>query len=284
MATKQEVAKAREASLAMLDGAAKDYVEPMGQDDMSIPFISVLQALSPQCDRGKPEFIKEAEPSMLFNSVTRALYPTRNDDDQPIPGMTVIDLYYKASFIEWITRAQGGGFVAEYDVAEGNEIVTARDNDNLDIILEGSKLGTPGNQLAYTHTHFAFVVGKGALEPAVISMAATQVKPSKDWNALINNLRLPNGNKAPRFYGVWDVTTRRRTNDKGSWYVFDFSVAANLMEVADKYELDVDETIKACMEFVDGIKAGQHTVDRAKDDNPTVSDTKAGADGDDVPF
>jgi len=292
MAAKKEVAKKAEAGLpaALLEeleiaGAER---EVMGKDDMSIPFLQILQSLSPQCTKGEPEFIKGAEASMLFNTVTKDMFPTYDEDDNSLPGAHVISIAYKPSFIEWVPRAQGGGFVNEYDVAVGSTIITQRNDTNQDIIQPGSPVGTPGNQLAYTHTHFVFVVDKatGRIKPAVMSMTSTQVKPSKTWNALINETELPSGKPAPRFFGVWAVSTQRRSNDHGTWYVWDFTRDGSIIDLGDAAGAVMAEAKK----FATGIDEGEVSADHAKAaaaENPTVDPGKdaGGEEGDEeIPF
>lgn len=293
----KEVAKKEEAGLPvdadLLAGlqAAGEKREAMGKDDMSIPFIQILQALSPQCTKGEPEYIKGAEPSMLFNTVTQEMFPTLDDDDNPVTGLHVVSIAYKASFIEWVPRAQGGGFVAEYDVATGSTAVTQRNDQNLDIIQPGSPVGTPGNQLSYTHTHFVFVVNKetGRVKPAVISATSTQVKPSKNWNALVNETELPNGAAAPRFFGVWAVKTQRRSNDHGTWYVWKFERDGTILDFGNEAATSI---MKAAQEFAKGVEAGETNADYSKGgqdtatgDNPDVGEGgKGGETDEEIPF
>lgn len=273
--------------LGALVEAGERFGETMSQDDMSIPFLSILQPLSPQVIKGEDEFIKGATASMLFNSVTKELRVTQQEDDAgndtPVVGAFVIPLSYKASFIEWVPRNKGGGFVREYDVTEGATIRTARNETNQDIILPGSPLGTPGNQLSYTHTHFAFVVNDNAVEPVVISMSSTQVKPSKDWNALITKMRdagVPGkpGSTAPRFLKLWGATTRRRSNEQGAWYIWDF-------KPTDRLITEVPGALKRAIDFVESIKAGEVVVDHSKAAEGSVNpNVAAGATDDEVPF
>lgn len=284
---KTEVAKAKENQLPaeLMDELASDgeqHREQMSKDDMSIPFLQILQSLSPQCTRGEPEFIKGAEPSDVFNTVTQELLKTRNDDDEAIPGFRIMPIAYKRSFIEWIPRNQGGGIVNEYSVEDGLAIITARNENNLDIIQEGSPLGKPGNQLSDTHTHFAFLIkDDGSWEPVVLTMTSTQIKPSKDLNNMVSKHRLPNGSTAARFFGVYSVTTQRRSNDQGSWYIWKFE---KVDDVASNPELL--PIYREAKQFAEGVKVGEHKADHAKaaatEANP---DAPKGGDADDeVPF
>ena len=68
------VAKAKSAELStdVLD----DIFETAGDgahfsaDEMQVPFIRILQALSPQLNKKKPEFIEGASSSDMYNTVT----------------------------------------------------------------------------------------------------------------------------------------------------------------------------------------------------------------------
>ena len=251
--------------------AGEKYQEQMAKEDMSIPFVQILQQLSPQCTKGKPEFIKGAEPSDLLNTVTQEIWKTRDEDDNPIPALTILPVHYKRSHIEWVTRANGGGFVREYTVAEALNIITQRNDANMDIIQKNSPLGTPGNQLNDTHTHFVFVIEDDSFFPAVLTMSSTQIKSSKDLNAMIDKQRLPDGRRAPRFFSTWNITTQQRTNDMGSWYVWKFEKAG---DVVSRMEL-----FREARAFVEGIKTGENHADYSKMES--VSDTET---SDDIPF
>jgi hypothetical protein len=148
-------------------------------EQMTTPFLNILQALSPQVTRGKAEFIKEAQAGQLFNSVTKELY------DGEV-GINVILSNFKESYIEWVPRNKGGGFVAEYDILTGGRAKTLVDPDFNSIIQEGSPVGTPGNLLSLTHTRLGAVVKDDLTtwSPVVLSMAASALKVSKGINAL----------------------------------------------------------------------------------------------------
>lgn len=286
--TTKAVAKKEEAGLPAefmdeLAQAGEEHQETLGKDDMSIPFLQILQSLSPQCTKGEPEFIKGAEPSDLFDTVTQRIFKTKDDDDNDVEGIRILPISYKRSFIEWVPRNQGGGIVNEYSVEEGLSIVTQRNDSNLDIIQANSPLGTPGNQLNDTHTHFVFVINDdGTWEPMILTMASTQIKPSKDLNNMVSKQKLPDGRAAPRFFGIYGVTTQRRSNDQGSWYVWKFE------RVDDVLNAGMMDMFREAKSFVAGIESGEHKADYSKmegEANPTSKSDAGGKDNDDeVPF
>ena len=287
--TSTDVAKAKEAQLPAefmdeLADAGVEHQEAMGKDDMSIPFLQILQSLSPQCTKGEAEYIKGAEASDLLNTVAQSVIKSRDDDDNAIVATRVLPIHYKRSFIEWVPRTQGGGIVHEYSVEEGLSIITQRSKETgQDIIQEGSPLGTPGNQLNDTHTHFMFQINDdGTYEPVVLTMSSTQIKPSKDLNNMVSKQVLPDGRKAPRFFGIYDVTTQRKSNDQGSWYVWKFERNG---DVLSENMMDMFREAKT---FVEGITAGEHKVDHSKaagEVNPSTASGDAGGETDEeIPF
>lgn len=249
------------------------YEEVLTQDDVSLPWIGILQSLSPQCVEGNPNYLENAKAGMFYAAVTGEMIKGKNE------GFDFIPVGYKVSYIEWITRVAGGGFVKEYDVAEGVKAKTARNENNIDIIQNDSPVGKPGNQLNLTHTHFFLRRKAGSLEPLVASMTSTQLKSSKNLNAMIQNNPFKIGSKMIpiRFGHVFKAGTLLRQKDQNSWYVWDFE------RVGDPTRDEVAYT----KNFADGIKSGLHKVDHAasQSDEPAPASGQASREIDDeVPF
>ena len=116
---------------------AGEFEEHLQQADMAIPFLQVIQAQSPQVTEGDAQFIKEAVKGMLFNTVTKKCYDGREE------GVMIVPIKYKRSFIEWVRREDGGGFVAEHPPEESGNLHTKLNEDRQDIIQEGSRYPEP---------------------------------------------------------------------------------------------------------------------------------------------
>ena len=54
--------------------AAGQGMETIGADDMQIPFLRILQPLSPEVQKGDAKFIKGASAGDLFNPVTQQVW------------------------------------------------------------------------------------------------------------------------------------------------------------------------------------------------------------------
>lgn len=196
--------------------------EGTGRDDMAIPFISILQGLSPEVKRSEGAYIEGALEGMLINTVTKEVIDTTKTP------VTVIPCAYQRAFVEWRVREKGGGFVAEYPASY--QARTQRDERGRDILDNG-------NQLNDTRTFYVMVVSEdGTTTPAVLTMTSTQIKKAKQWLMQQNLLRLTSGGKTytpPMFASKWSVETVPESNEKGSWYGWKFTHAGYLAGPTD---------------------------------------------------
>jgi hypothetical protein len=191
----------------LMAGDANKGFENVTATDMAIPFITILQALSPQVKRGDQQ-IEDANEGDIFNTVTGTLYA--GDE-----GIFFIPATFKKAVVEWKPRDEGGGFVAQYD--DLSEAPNAQKDAN-------GRLVTPeGNVLVDTAYHYGLLVDPvtGEYSPVVISMTSTQLKKSRKWNTLMSNLKLTkaDGTKftPPMFGYMYKLTTIPEENASGSW-------------------------------------------------------------------
>jgi hypothetical protein len=197
--------------------------ENISKDDMAMPFFKVLQDLSPQTKRSKAEYIEGAAPGMFFNTVTRRLYPGN-------PGVIVIGCHYARTFIEWVTREKGGGFVADLGLAKGQLAKQqAKPDDRGRLILPS------GNQLVETAYQFMLLVdgewqgeefqATGTADGILFTMSSTFLRPSRHLNTLVQGIKLPgrNGMFTPaRPYMSFRMFLKEVSNDQGTWSIPDF--------------------------------------------------------------
>lgn len=186
MATKkQEVAEKQNTALAVVN-----YEEDAGmgfegtdQESYALPILTILQKLSPMCDEDSPEYNPDAKPGMLLNTITREMFAANKADGDA--GLRVIPCHFKRSFVEWVPRP-AGGFVAEHDVVEGKELLRSctRNDKNKDVLPNG-------NELHDTRVHYVLLVyPDGNLRPAMIPMTSTQLKKSKRWLSVMDNIKM----------------------------------------------------------------------------------------------
>ena len=196
--------------------------ENVGTDDMIIPRIELIQALSPVRKKSDPAYIEGAEEGMLYNNVTRTLYGTE---------VTVVPVYYTKQFLVWKDRKAGGGGSNGFRGAFATKELADR------AIAE---LAEEALEVSDTAQHFVLVRNGDDWQEAVISMAKSKIKVSKRWNSL---MRLTNTDSFSRAYKLSAVT---ETNARNESY-FNFNVAALGFVNKDLYERaeKLYETIRA---------------------------------------
>lgn len=168
--------------------------EAVSLQDVVIPRLEVVQALSPCLKKSDPAFIAGIEAGELFNSVTRENY-----------GQTVdlIPVVFKKQYLVWRDRDAGGGFRGAFDTAAE---AAAR-------IKEEAK---PAEfEAVETAQQLCLIVKQdGTTEEIVVSMAKTKLKVSRQWNSLI---RLTSGSQ-DRFSRVYQIFGVEDSSDKGDFF------------------------------------------------------------------
>ena len=204
------------------DKAVVRGAENVTTDDMIIPRIELVQALSPARKKTDAAYIEGAEEGMLYNNVTRELYGE---------GVTVVPVYYTKQFLVWKDRKSGGGGSNGFRGAFATETL-ARDAI--------TQLGEEGLEVSDTAQHFVLVKTGDSWQEAVISMAKSKMKVSKRWNSLI---RMTNTDSFSRAYKLTAVTETNARNE--SYFNFGITplgyVAKDVYDRAEK----LYETIRA---------------------------------------
>lgn len=190
----------------------------------AIPFLQVLQSGSPQCKKSDGAYIKGAEEGMFYNTVTQEIFSGED-------GITVIPCHYTQRFIEWKARESGGGFVGEHLPTDPIVGTTQKDDKGRDMLPNG-------NTLVDTRNHYVMIVGTdGSLTPALITMSSTQSKVSRQWMSKMQGIKIKNAEgqfvTAPMSSRKYKLTTVPKSNDKGSWFVYNVELAGIVEDVAE---------------------------------------------------
>lgn len=224
-------------------------------DDQAIPFLQLLQQLSPQCQKRGAGYVEGAEPGMIFNSVS----------GQVAEELIVVPVAYQREIVEWRPREQGGGFVAKHPV-DSPILAQATKNDR------GQDILPSGNLLANTAYHYVLVVKEdGTWEQAVVSMASTQLKKSRKWNSMMTAIKMRRKDGTPftppSFLFQYRLATELEQRDGNSWFGWAISPAGQvtdpvLYSVAREYALAVGEgTVRAADPHdVEVVESGSKTV------------------------
>lgn len=236
MAKKPEPKKGTAVATTKGSAVSTNVKAPMGlgfeeadADSFAIPFLSILQKLSPQCDKDDPKYIKGAEPGMFINTVTNELFEE----------VEIIPCSYQRRFNRWAPRDGGGGFKGMYLPSaiaglEGAGTIAASEEGRWFFTMpDGGINEKKSDQLTDTRLHFCLMVTDEGLMPVLITLSRTQLKKSKNWMSLMKNR---GGNM---FSTVYSGKTVDEENDKGKWkgWAIDVERVATDPEQAEGMEL-----------------------------------------------
>jgi hypothetical protein len=219
---KNAVATIDQASTALATETDFDYgeyagvgFEDTGKDDYSIPFLAVLQQMSPEL-----ETMEAAKAGMLINSVTQDLFKGSE-------GITFVPCARIHQFVEWVPRTQGGGLVGMHE--PGSDVVVAAKERNAG--GDFGKLSHNGNDLIETYYVYGLhVVSEDEFYPVCVTFSSTKIKKYKAMMTKANmvQIKLPNGRRvnAPLFAHTYSLKTVSEKNNKGSFHNFDINFSA----------------------------------------------------------
>lgn len=154
--------------------------EGVTTDDLKLPRLDVLQALSPQVNKRKDSYIEGAEVGMIFNTLTEELYPE---------GVYVTPVHFTKRWLVWVNRekSQEGGLRGVFESAAAAESFVAARSD-----AEMLEIVPTAEHLALTDDG----------QEVIISMSKSKMKMSRKFNSLI---RVNGGDRFSRRYFIFSV-------------------------------------------------------------------------------
>ena len=221
-------------------------LENVDNKSLAIPFLGVLQALSPQCQDVSDGGIEGAKAGRLINTITNELFET----------VEVIPVAFKREFLRWAPNR--GGFRGSYpaiDVDLNKVAGMSQHNGRILMdVIDGQPVfdgeGRPKfDFLNDTRNHFVLAKSSnGSWFPALLSLSSTQIKKSKRWLSLISGIEVKRADGSsftpPSFSHVYKISTVKEENDKGKWHGINVEIVGPVTEPAvyakaKQFSLDV---------------------------------------------
>ena len=184
--------------------------ENLDSGGSSLPFVRLLQDLSPQLKQQKDEYIEGAKSGDLMFAATQSII------SQPA---RVIPCYTKSIYTEWVPRAKGGGFKGNHPLNIVNRPSYEKGRER----QYDEWLGE--NELKFTTYWFVLLELDGMMEQAVIPFTSSQLRISRKLTNDINKFRYSGMDVAPPLFAQsWELTSVLETSKNGDDY-FNFNFA-----------------------------------------------------------
>lgn len=238
-AKKNQVIPKANTDVAVLASDVGVGTENIRTEDMSVPFIYVLQPLSPEVNKRDGAYIKGAEPGFILNKSFGKIYSGED-------GVLIVPCHYSYRVTEWIPRASGGGFVADH--GSNRELVRATPRDK----ATGRMVLPNGNELVDAAVFYCLILED--MSRVVVPMSSTNWKPARQWNTTIASQRIQIGNDlkpAPIYANVYRLTTVARQNEKGNWFAWDVALEQGIQNLKN-----VDKVLGEARAYYKAASAG----------------------------
>lgn len=227
-------------------------LETMSREDKAIPFIALIQSLSPQRKKDNPRYIEGAEEGDIFNTVTGELF-------KPEDGLEAIPVYFRKVYNVWTPRDAGGGYRGTF--ASREEAGGKRQDDEGRF---GRYYTDDGDEVIDTAEHYLLVRSGNTWTPALLSMTSTKLKISRAWNTRMSLVTVPNKPDvvAPIFARTYMIRSAGQKNEKGEF--FNYVIGEGRWVTTEEYQ--------AAKAFRESLIRGDVKVDYTKSDDAAETD------------
>lgn len=230
--------------LARMQQSAGASAKQLGAEDYALPFLKILQGLSPELERSNSAFIPGASIGDLVNSVTRELYNGQT-------GVRIVRCNFSKKYIEWRPREVGGGLVNISGTLEEAQALKLRDNPNIGPAFDPKR----DTEIIETAEIGCLIETAAGWLPIILAWTKTKLKVSRLWSTrwageTFQKYGLPHENPSlavdmPEL--MWRLTTKSEKNAKGVFYQPDIACLG----------LAPEPVVQRALEFAEVLKAGR---------------------------
>lgn len=206
-----------------LGGAGLDNVT---SKNVLLPRLTILQALSPQVNKKKAEYIAGAEVGDWCDVAVGEIFKESID---------IIPCHFSTQYIQW--KKNRGGIVANLGM-DASCLNGTTQNEKRQNILPN------GDSIVETATWFCLLRVGSEWRRVFLPFSSTGLKTSRKWLTLIKAEKLFGKNgyfSAPLFYRPWRLKIVADSNDQGDW----FTPVPGKIESGDLTEFGIDASANA---------------------------------------
>lgn len=190
--------------------------ENVSASDMLIPRITILQKMSPQIEKGRPEYIQGAEYGDFCDTGT----------GEAFKELVVVPCFFAMTYLEWGPRNSGKGLVMNHGTDASILAQTKLDDKRHNVLPNG-------NYVEETAAWYVLNLSANRRR-SFIPLSRTGLKHSRKWMTRLTSERVqgPNGEvQPPLWYRSWIVTTVDEQNNDGTWKSWKFTPSDPILQL-----------------------------------------------------
>jgi len=229
-------------------------LENVSAETLTIPRLALLQDLSPQKKRSKPEYIEGAEEGLFCDVTMAELYGAE---------IVIVPVYFLRQWLVWKPRESGGGLVAVHDHDPGT--------DKMDSDENGKPIDDDGNSVSETYQFYVLLLNRETkqVERKFYPLSSSGIKRAKRFLTLATSIKLQGSNgeyTPPLFYSSYLVRSVPESGPKGDWHTPIFERLKPIAELEDE-GFNPQSVYDAAVEFYKMISAGEVKADMSQDES-----------------
>jgi len=216
-------------------------LENVTNADLLIPRLTILQSLSPQLNRKKPEFIEGAQAGQFCDTGTGEVFDR----------LEVLPVYFAKVYLEW--APDRSGMIKNWGTNR-----TALEGTRQDEIMRNIR--SNGNIVSETMTFYVLNLTVGGRR-SFIPLSSTQIKAGKSWlTQIMTRPRIPGSGgrmiESPIFYWSWIAMVNEQSNKKGDWFGWSFKPGREDIRKIDPSGDLLKEAVAFAQDARDGLVIG----------------------------
>ena len=291
------------------DDDAGKGLEGFSAQEQLIPFITVLQGLSPQLNPNKPEYVEGAQMGMLFDTATKEVLGNQ---------LKIVPVWRDHQYTEWVPRndvtypdgrvirgnSGGNGFRGIHGTLPSSpagralsEAVTKYGQSAQFRPIPFKNVETGEDTVLIDQWNLGVIYGYPDLTAetasrAMIAFTSTKIKAYKEFGTILSKIRYPSTRRPgvmlepPLWAHVWILGVVSQSNNKGEFY--NFTLRLNKGPKDPNHFAAINSTDPVYIyasEFYDQWAAGQIKADYAEDTgDSTVPQSNIDANDENIPF
>ena len=221
----------------------------MDSSDSSLPFIGILQQMSPEINESSPVYMDGAKSGYIASKGLGKFWPARLDKGED--GLLAIPCGFQRNFVEWKPNRGGYADTHEYDAEKMKKLGAKQTTVKIDGKDRTVVTLSNGNQIV--DTMYTFLLGLDGT-PMIVGAASTAQGPMRNWMTYRKTLRHPvSGTMLPSFAKQYRLRTAQQTKDNNTWWNWKID-DAGFVTSRDLYE--------AALKFAQDIAAGEVQIGR----------------------
>lgn len=218
--SKKDEAKGTQVAVINYEADAGAGLEGVDKDSYAIPFLGILQPLSPAVVDGT---VDGAKAGLWINSVTNELFGD---------SVIIIPCAFQRRWVRWGSRDApgGGGFKGEMTTADMQALRDRGEVKEVDgrlffPLADGSVNEKTSDRLTDTRNHYCLVLRSAddvIGTPMVMALTSTGIKASKHLISRIDGIKMARADKSlftpPSYSHMYAMSSKKKQNDKGTWW------------------------------------------------------------------